>query len=93
MRNHPLTVTADKGLLTISIGVSTLCFAILQGDNMEDVKITDEDAFVKDFLVELDREDEEGSTELHKLFDRMANEAINNGAFGVEISEEDQDNA
>lgn len=89
MKNQPLTVTVDKGLVTISIGVSTLCYAILHGDDMEDVKITDEDAFVKDFLTELDREDEEGSNPLHKLFDKMANEAINNGALGVEISEGD----
>lgn len=85
MKNQPLQINLNKGLLIISIGVSTLCYAIQQGDGMEDVKITDEDAFVGDFLVELNKEDEEGSTELHKLFDKLANDAINNGAFGVEV--------
>lgn len=85
MRNRPLEINLHGGLLTISIGVSTLCYAIQQADEIQDVKIVNEDAFIKDFLVEMDREDEEGSTKLHKLFDELANQAINDGAFGVEV--------
>lgn len=51
------------------------------------MKITDADAFAKDLMHELNNEDEQGTTRIHKMFDRAMNEAIEQGAQGVEEHE------
>ena len=87
-RTQPLEIKVEDDVLTISIGISTLCYAVQQ--ELHDVSIHDEDAFVKDFLVELQQEDEEGSTNLHKLFDRTAIETIENGSMAAKEIEESE---
>lgn len=48
-------------------------------------KIFDAPLFAKDFVAELNREDEEGTTPVMTLFDKALENAINNGAEGVEL--------
>lgn len=52
--------------------------------NMSPATITDASAFAVDFVRELNREDEEGTTPVMRLFDDMLDAAIDNGADGVE---------
>lgn len=85
-RNHPLEMKVEDDVLTISIGISTLCYAVQQ--ELHDVSIHDEDTFIKDFLVELQQEDEEGSNSIHLAFDEAANRTVENGSMAVEIVEE-----
>lgn len=87
MRNQPFKIKVENEVLTISIGVSSLCYAIQQ--ELRDVSIHDKDAFVKDFLVELEQEDEEGSTSIHRAFDKAANNAVENGSLGVTLADDE----
>jgi hypothetical protein len=50
-------------------------------------KITDPDAFAKELVRELNREDEIGTTLIHNMFDEAMYEAIDQGAPGVEEHE------
>lgn len=86
-RNQPLEMKVEDEVLIISIGVSTLCYAVQQ--ELHDVSIHDEDAFVKDFLIELEREDEEGSNSIHRAFDEAANNAVEEGSPAVTLSDEE----
>jgi hypothetical protein len=47
-------------------------------------KVTDTKAFAKDLVAELDREDDAGTTRIHKMFDGAIIEAISEGAEGIE---------
>lgn len=53
-------------------------------------KVTEPDAFAKALVVELNEEDEGGTTRIHKMFDRAIEEAINQGAEGIEEHEEQE---
>ena len=87
MRNKQLNVEVIDGVLKISIGVDLLCFAIEHGPEGVDLKITDNDVFVAEIVNELLTEEEDGSTPVHRMFDRAASEAVDNGAYGVEVVE------
>jgi hypothetical protein len=53
-------------------------------------KVTDPDAFAKDLVIELNNENEIGTTCIHKMFDAAIEEAINQGAFGIEEYQEQE---
>lgn len=53
-------------------------------------KLTDVDAFAKELVSALNDEDEEGSTAIHKMFDAAIEEAINQGAQGIEEHEDQE---
>jgi len=53
-------------------------------------KVTDPDAFAKDLVIELNQEDVIGMTRIHKMFDRAIEEAINQGADGIEEHEDQE---
>ena len=53
-------------------------------------KVTDPEAFAKELVSELDREDDIGTTRIHKMFDRAIDEAINQGAEGIEEHEDQE---
>lgn len=50
-------------------------------------KITNVAEFAADLTRELNREEEDGSTPIHRMFDKCIEEAINQGAFGIEEHE------
>jgi hypothetical protein len=49
--------------------------------------VTDANAFARDLVVELNREDGDGLCPFHRMFDAQVAEAINQGAEGVEIGD------
>lgn len=53
-----------------------------------DYKVTDPAAFAKEVVSALNDEDEEGTTRIHKMFDGAFDEAVNQGAQGVELIEQ-----
>lgn len=53
-------------------------------------KVTDAVTFAKELVTELNRESEDGSTAIHKMFDACINEAIDQGAEGIEEHEDQE---
>jgi len=53
-------------------------------------KITNLDEFSRDLVIELNREEENGTTRVHKMFDAAIEEAIGQGAFGIEEHEDQE---
>lgn len=93
-RKRPLEVGLRDGVLSITIGVDTFRTAIEfapdlevydeEEDDFARPKIVDADAFAKDLLAELEREEEDGTTMVHRMLDRAAAEAMENGCFGIQ---------
>ena len=52
------------------------------------MKITDAKAFADELVSAINCEDEEGTTPLHRLFDAAINDALEQGAEGIEEHEE-----
>lgn len=50
-------------------------------------KVTDPNAFARDVVSELNREEEDGTTPVHRMFDAVLTEAVEQGAEGVEETE------
>jgi len=94
--DRPLAVNVTGGgELTIRIGINTLAFRFnRQEDNTPyDEKangfkrlyrVVDAVEFAKKVRTKLCREEEDGSTPLTDLFDKVCRNAIDNGCFGVE---------
>lgn len=55
-------------------------------------KITDFDEFAKELRYALNHEDEQGSTVIHYAIDNAIKSCIENGAFGIEDHEEQEEN-
>lgn len=91
----PLSVEISHGRLVISIGVETMAHVVEVGSGFEEYdprtkqflhpKITDPWGFAHDVLRELESEQEDGTTPVHLLLDRAADEAINNGSQYVDM--------
>ena len=47
-------------------------------------RITDEQAFAKDLVIEMNRESENGTTLVHKMCDAAINELLEGGVEGIE---------
>jgi len=96
-RDKPLKIKIYKGILSISIGVRTLAHVAEFNPELERYdeesgdtnapKVTDHDAFTKEVLAMLRREEEDGTTIVHEMFDKAVEMAIENGAEGIEIPE------
>jgi hypothetical protein len=54
------------------------------------LKVTDAAVFAKELVRELNAEDEDGTTRIHKMFDAAIDEAANQGAQGI-AEHEDQE--
>lgn len=89
-RDHGLTAEIIDGKVIISIGINVLAHACEFGhpDNQADeFKIVDNDEFAKDILNEITREEEDGTTPLHRLFDQATSAAIDQGSLGIEFND------
>ncbi len=53
------------------------------------MKITDLNEWAKEVCGALNREDEQGTTLIHRAFDAAMDEAINQGAFGIDEAPDD----
>lgn len=82
--DQQLKVEVEADLLKISIGVDLLCHAVTHGPGMmSEAEVTDRDAFVRAIVDELLRDEEDGTTPVHRMFDAAAEEAVEQGAEGV----------
>jgi hypothetical protein len=52
------------------------------------LKVTNADEFSVELVNELNREDEDGTTRIHKMFDRAIDECANQGALGLDEHED-----
>jgi hypothetical protein len=91
VRDQQLKVKIADGRLILSIGIDVLCGATEYGVQQYftgDVKITDNDQFAAELCRELGNEEEDGSTLVHRMLDKAASTAIENGANGVTVDGE-----
>ena len=86
-RKDNLTVEIKDGRLLIAIGVETLAFAITHNPELK-INVTDPDGFANDLLSNLEREQEDGTTPVHLLLDKAANEAAENGSEFIKLDDE-----
>jgi hypothetical protein len=82
------------GALVISINVENLS-VILEGAWAMNVfdqryKVTDADAFAKELCYRLNEEDEQGTTLVHRMFDKAIINAIEWGAEGIDLHEQQE---
>ena len=94
-KHEGLTTTVEDGALVIRLGVTNLAFAFEHGDSnlvfdekanvyRAHFKVTDEVEFAKDVIHSLQTEEEDGSTPLTDLLDKMCVHAVEDGSTGVE---------
>jgi hypothetical protein len=83
--------------IVIKIPISVLKEEYIIPDELLDdyfrptVKITNLKEFVEDFIAELNREEENGETPIHRLLDKAFTDAIDNGSIGSEeVPEKDR---
>lgn len=78
------TAIIEDGAIVIRVQISALQSIMDGGFACEAYdkryRVTDPEGFAKEIARELNNEDEEGSTPVHKLFDDAINEALNQGA-------------
>lgn len=96
-RNRQLEVKVDRGVLTISIGLDLLKHALEyapqlefhndESESFEHPKITSIDDFAEEMVSVLSDEDEDGTTPVHRLLDKAALDALEQGAEGIELPE------
>ncbi len=91
---NPLDVKLEGAELVIRIPVDTLAFAAQQGDmwpqddHMKPTAfITDETVFAKEVIHALTKEEEDGTTLVHLMFDKAFTYITENGCDGVEWNE------
>ena len=79
--NEPLKIEVADGRLVISIGVSTLAYALplapgLQCEEGSLLTVKDDEQFARDIARELEHEDEGGDTPVHCLLEKAAWKAV-----------------
>lgn len=84
-----MNVDVIKDELIIRIKVKDLLHAITHSPDysLSHIIVTNKEEFMKELVCELQSEDETGATIIHRMFDEAANNAIENGASGVEYDE------
>jgi hypothetical protein len=85
-KKHPLNVAIVDGVVRIVIGVDTLAFAVMVNEPgwPSNLVISDADGFAKDIVAELCKESETGATAVHRMLDKAAFAAIENGSEFVD---------
>ncbi|WP_010323023.1 hypothetical protein [Marinobacterium stanieri] len=88
-KSKPLSTEIVDGQLIISIGTDTLLNGLEIGrpHGLGDITITDRELFLKEFVLELNAESEDGSTLIHRVLDKAVSNALENGAQGVEYDD------
>lgn len=81
------------GKLVITIGLDALIDITTaqpewpSKDDGEPYKVVDRELFIKDFIKELQREEEDGATILHRAFDQSAINLFEDGSYSVEMDD------
>lgn len=93
--SEPATAVIEDDTIIIRLPIANLGAALegawASGHQTGRYKVTDAEAFAKEFVIELNREAEDGTTPIHGLFDKCMYEAIDQGAGGVEEHEDQGD--
>jgi hypothetical protein len=86
---QPLEVEIRGGELVISIGLETLALAVQAGPKWpwEQFRVKDVEQFGQDLLRELENEEEDGTTLVHRMLDSAGFRAMEQGSEGVEEGE------
>ena len=79
-REQVLTVGIEDEQLVIRIGIDALAFALNQQD--DPMRVVDPVLAADEIVKELKREEEDGTTPVHKLLDKAGYDAWENGGFG-----------
>lgn len=80
-----LAVKAENGLLSISIGVALMAWAVQNAPEWpQEFHITDLRDFSREMVRQLQRESENGTTPVHRMLDNAANEVLEQGGDGVD---------
>lgn len=80
-----LSVKIEDGQLKISIGIALLAFAVQGSDQWpEEFRVTDIRDFAKSMLRRLRDEEEDGTTPVHRMFDAVADQILEQGDDGVD---------
>lgn len=93
-RDQGLVVEIVNGVLSITIGVDTLCHAVKMGMESQfyggegEITFTNPDVFAQAVMNALTYEEEDGATPLHAVFDAAAIEACEQGCEGIEFEED-----
>jgi hypothetical protein len=96
MKNDPQTTNAqaviEGNTIVIRVEISSIPMIVEGGWGCGAIgprmRITDVQAFAKDWVRQLNRESEDGSTPIHRMFDATINEAIEQGAEGIDEHEQ-----
>lgn len=90
-RDQQIKTEVANGRLVVSIGVDLLAHAVSVGDDWEEEwKVVDPDAFVAAVGRELESEEEDGTTLLHRAFDSAAMSVVESGDESVRCPGDDQ---
>jgi hypothetical protein len=86
MEDRPLEVSVDAGMVTITIGVALLA-KTCNPDHMDlpPIEITDTHLFQKSLHTALTREEEDGTTVVHEMFDKALRYIVENGEEGLKL--------
>lgn len=85
-----MTVEIKDGEIIIRVQIKDLSGVAFEGLNdvgMLDETDVDFDEVAKDIVSELEREDEEGSTLVHFMFDQAVRDASENGSTALDFPE------
>ena len=86
-----LQVRIENDQLVISIGVTSLLFALqIMDDWPEDLFVSDEAGFLNDLVNTLSAEAEDGSTPVHRLLDRAGIETLDQGSAHIDDGSSEQ---
>lgn len=84
MSQH-LSVKIEDGQLKISIGIALLAFAVQTQDQWpEEFYVSDIREFANSISRRLQREEEDGTTPVHRMLDAAADEVLEQGDDGVD---------
>ena len=94
-RDKWLTVEIVDEEVRIRIGIDVLAWSAEHNDAYYDavkyqLKVLDGAGFAKDVLLELEREEEDGTTAVHRLLDKAINAAIDNGSVHCRMEGEEE---
>lgn len=92
--NNGGQATIEDGAIVIRVSLDALPMVLegtwAMGKFDTRYKITDPNEFAKELVCALNREDEQGTTAIHEMFDQAILDAIEGGAFGIDEHEKQE---
>lgn len=83
--SQQLSVKIEDGQLKITIGIALLAFAVQSQEQWpEEYYVSDLREFARSMAHRLQREEEDGTTPVHRMLDAAADEVLEQGDEGVD---------